>query len=160
MQYTPHFDELVSGKQGLIHKLLCRGVPEPDVIIDCRTFKSESFEKVLRHTGHHADIIKDTVEHPKFRPCVRKALDMLHDDVKKDIDLVVLSVCTSGCHRSVALTLILQSSLERMSYNVRVRHLSSGSWVPRELCQHCQACDTNNTLKHAMLKEAFEKIRR
>jgi len=163
VRYSRNFDELLNGKQGLMPKLFRQGVPEPDVIIDCRMFESSEspiISKILRHTGHHADIIKDTVEHPKFRPCVRKALDMLHDDVKKDIDLVVLSVCTAGCHRSVALTLILQSIFERMSYNVRVRHLSSGSWETRKLRQHCEACDTNNTLKHAMFKEAFEKIRR
>jgi len=163
VRYSRNFDELLNGKQGLMPKLFRQGVPEPDVIIDCRMFESSEspiISKILRHTGHHADIIKDTVEHPKFRPCVRKALDMLHDDVKKDIDLVVLSVCTAGCHRSVALTLILQSIFERMSYNVRVRRLSSGSWETKKLRQHCEACDTNNTLKHAMFKEAFEKIRR
>ena len=86
---------------------------------------------------------------------------MIHEDALKGCkDIVVLNVCTSGCHRSVAMTLILQSILQRMSYQVRVRHLSSGSWQPRGLCQRCEACDEDNTLKHAMFKEAFEKIRK
>ena len=151
---------MMKGKQGLLQKLRCRGLPKVDVIIDCRMFKSEAFEKVVRHTGNHVDVIKDVVEHPLFKATAREALDMIHEDAKKDKDIVVLSVCTSGCHRSVAMTLILQSILESMSYHVRVRHLSSGSWVPRGLCQHCEACDTNNTLKQAVFKVAFEKIRR
>ena len=160
VEYTQIFENLVEGEAGLLHKLKFRGIPEPDVIVDCRMFKTTGFERVVNHTGYHAMIIKQTVEHPLFKRTMKEAIDMVHEESGHEKDVFVLSVCTSGCHRSVAVTLILQSILQEMLYHVKVRHLSSGSWGPRDLCKQCEACDNKNPLKLEMFKAAFQKVRK
>ena len=160
VEYTKIFKNLVEGEAGLLHKLKFRGIPEPDVIIDCRMFKTSGFERVVNHTGYHTLIIQQTVDHPFFKNTIKEAIDMVHEESGHDKDIVVLSVCTSGCHRSVAVTLILQSILQEMLYHVKVRHLSSGSWGPRNLCKQCEACDNKNPLKLEMFKAAFQKVRK
>jgi hypothetical protein len=156
VKYSPNLHDLVSGEDGLIQKLKFGGIPEPHVTIDCRVFKSRNCRKVLGHTGYHAVIIKETVLHHLFSDTMRKAIDDIVRAV--DEDIVVMCVCTSGCHRSVAVSVILKMILEKMLYSVKLHHFSSGSWAAKRLCTSCDFCDDDNELKLNMFQVALEQL--
>ena len=78
--YTKYFKELVEGKQGLIWRLVLRGLPEPDVVVDCRPLKRYDFDKaILTRTGHHAEIVYQTVEHRLVKATMQAALDNIRE---------------------------------------------------------------------------------
>ena len=148
VQYTKSFEDLVEGKQGLVWRLKVRGFPEPDVVVDCRPLKRYDFDKaILKHTGHNAAIVHQTVDHRLFKPTMKAALRNIREVYENGNGATVLVVCTSGCHRSVAMSLVLEYILQRQLYHTNVRHCSEGSWWPRRLCTSCTECDENNEAK-------------
>ena len=148
VQYTKSFEDLVEGKQGLVWRLKVRGFPEPDVVVDCRPLKRYDFDKaILKHTGHNAAIVHQTVDHRLFKPTMKAALRNIREVYENGNGATVLVVCTSGCHRSVAMSLVLEYILQRQLYHTTVRHCSEGSWWPRRLCTSCTECDENNEAK-------------
>ena len=157
--YTKDFKELVEGKQGLIWRLVLRGLPEPDVVVDCRPLKRYDFDKaILRHTGHHAEIVYQTVEHRLFKATMQAALDNIREVFDEGNGANVLVVCTSGCHRSVSFALVMEYILKQLLYHTQVRHLSEGSWRPRGLCMSCTACDEDNESKLKNFEMAARKM--
>ena len=148
VQYTKSFEDLVEGKQGLVWRLKVRGFPDPDVVVDCRPLKRYDFDKaILKHTGHNAAIVHQTVDHRLFKPTMKAALRNIREVYENGNGATVLVVCTSGCHRSVAMSLVLEYILQRQLYHTTVRHCSEGSWWPRRLCTSCTECDENNEAK-------------
>jgi hypothetical protein len=153
VQYTHDFNDLVEGKQGLIYRLKVRGLPEPDVVVDCRPLKRWDFDRaILKHTGHHAAIVHQTVSHRLFKPTLQGAMDNIRDLFTEGRGANVLVVCTSGCHRSVSFALVMEYILNQMLYHTKVMHLSDGSWRTRRMCMSCPECDDDNKAK----KESFE----
>ncbi len=141
MQYTPDFDELIEGEQGLIWRLKVRGIAEPDIVVDCRPLKRYDLDKtILRHTGHSA----------------QSAVGNIQKVYYEGNGVNVLVVCTSGCHRSVSFALMMEYILKELLYHCKVDHLSDGSWRPRRLCMSCTLCSTGNAWK----QETFEKAAR
>jgi hypothetical protein len=157
--YTQNFKELIEGKQGLIWRLKVRGLPEPDVVVDCRPLKRYDFDKaILKHTGHNAAIVHQTVDHRLFKPTMKAALDNIREVFDEGNGANVLVVCTSGCHRSVSMALVMEYILKKMLYHTNVRHLSEGSWKPRRLCMSCTECADDNEAKLKSFEVALRMV--
>jgi len=132
------FDTLMDDLQT---RLNFRGIPEAHLAVDCRQFKDRNLDKsFLYHTGYHNEFLKQTVQHAKFPNVAKDVLQAVKDFCNGSNDTMkILMVCTSGCHRSVSLTLVMQHILEQDGYTVNVGHLSKGSWEHR--CKSCKHCD-------------------
>jgi hypothetical protein len=148
------FDTLMDGLQ---NRLNFRGIPEAHLAVDCRQFKDHYLDKsFLYHTGYHNEFLKQTVEHAKFPNVAKDVLQAVKDFCKGNKDTMrILMVCTSGCHRSVSLTLVMQHLLEHKGYTVNIGHLSKGSWEKR--CRSCKNCDWGED-KVAILKKGRDIV--
>ena len=157
VQLTPNFTDLIEGENGLIWRLKVRGIAEPDIVVDCRPLKRYDLDRsLLKHTGHHAEIVFHTVDHKLFKTTMRKAICDIQEVFDDGHGVNVLVVCTSGCHRSVSFALVMEYILKQMLYHTKVVHLSDGSWRRRRMCMSCPECDDDNESK----KESFETAAR
>ncbi len=127
MQLTPNFNDLVEGENGLIWRLKVRGFVEPDIVVDCRPLKRYDLDRsLLKHTGHHAEIVYHTVNHVLFKTTMQKAVCNVHQIYEAGRSVNVLVVCTSGCHRSVSFALVMEYIMRQQMYKTKVSHLNDG----------------------------------
>ena len=97
----------------------------------------------LTHTGHNHATIKQLVKLPAFARMLAGLKSIILEHAQCDRTFVIVLVCTSGCHRSVAVSEILDWVLTREGFEVLpVRHLSKGSWHRRTLCSTSSECTT------------------
>ena len=97
-----------------------------------------------------------TVKHAKFEHAITEAVKEVKLHGKKSNDTFrILCVCTSGVHRSVSFAIVLDYVLKKIGLETTIRHMSAGSWRPRNLCKTCPCCDDNNEKKIAACAKAY-----
>ena len=152
-----NFHDLMEAQGGLLDRLHVRGANEPDILLDCREFKDPNLDKsILNHTGYHCRIVTQTVKHAKFEHVITEAVKEVKLHGKKSNDTFrILCVCTSGVHRSVSFAIVLDYVLKKIGLETTIRHMSAGSWKPRNLCKTCPCCDDNNEKNIAACEKAY-----
>lgn len=158
-EWSYDFAELMQGPNGMFKRLAARGLPSPDIAVDCRPLKRTDLPTwILTHTGYHREILEQVVHHTLFSKTMQSVVDDIQDAMHDHTNImVVLAVCTGGSHRSVAFALVLQSILQRLNLKATLRHLSEATWKTRGLCQGCPDCRENDE-KQRMFDEAFDAV--
>ena len=157
--WSRDFNELMYGKQGLVSRLKVRGIGRPNMVLDCRPMNERYMpHHILQHTGYHGDIVSKLAGHRFFT----KGLMMVMKELKGCMDngdVSMMLVCTSGVHRSVAAALIFEYVFKSLGYKVHgLRHLSKGSWGPRDLCQGCKRCRDDDPIKLQAFQDVLEVV--
>ena len=124
-------------------------------VVDCTAFRNPGDDETgRRHTGAHPDIMHNVYTHKLFR--------QVHSDLRKMTPTgknLVIIVCRSGRHRSVASAIACSDVIRERMYNgeqgtVRAVHLQQDThW--NGLChQACSACDLKNIRREKMMRLA------
>ena len=124
-------------------------------VVDCTAFRNPGDDETgRRHTGAHPDIMHNVYTHKLFR--------QVHSDLRSMTPTgknLVIIVCRSGRHRSVASAIACSDVIRERMYNgeqgtVRVVHLQQDThW--NGLChQACSACDLKNIRREKMMRLA------
>ena len=130
------------------------------VYLDCHCFHDPASDKgLVSHVGLHPDITKNIVQNDIYKPYVDRLIDeallALNTDMGSGFDLgepfdkdgkpaspqliddksdqiVILCVCKSGRHRSVALSESLMYALTNMDWqHLEIVHLERKYWTQR-----------------------------
>ena len=124
-------------------------------VVDCTAFRNPGDDETgRRHTGAHPDIMHNVYTHKLFR--------QVHSDLRSMTPTgknLVIIVCRSGRHRSVASAIACSDVIRERMYNgeqgtVRAVHLQQDThW--NGLChQACSACDLKNIRREKMMRLA------
>ena len=124
-------------------------------VVDCTAFRNPGDDETgRRHTGAHPDIMHNVYTHKLFR--------QVHSDLRSMTPTgknLVIIVCRSGRHRSVASALACSDVIRQRMYNgeqgtVRAVHLQQDTHWNRLCHQSCSECNLNNTRREKMMRFA------
>ena len=124
-------------------------------VVDCTAFRNPGDDETgRRHTGAHPDIMHNVYTHKLFR--------QVHSDLRKMTPTgknLVIIVCRSGRHRSVASAIACSDVIRERMYNgeqgtVRAVHLQQDTHWNRLCHQACRECDLKNIRREKMMRLA------
>ena len=131
------------------------------VIVDCTQFNDPDHRTDLRkHRGTHPDIIDGVVNNDRFpsvmAPCKQVCAET-------DARFIVIFVCKSGRHRSVACRSVFDTYISRLltdrhgtnpvsSYDLA----KTTHW--QHLCQNCRQCDWPGSRVSKQVEQIFENM--
>ena len=141
-RYHHDFDELISCKGGVMEKFMAHadGGAIQQCVYDCRPLKGNVKKSFLSHIGFNNVFLESVNRHDEFPDMCKHAKRAFEESKKCRSTHRFLFVCTAGCHRSVAVCLVMQKYFEMMGCVVFVEHISSPSWETRGLCSSCSLC--------------------
>ena len=121
-------------------------------VVDCTVFRNPGHDEIgRRHTGAHPDIMHNVYTNKLFRE--------VHSDLRSMTPTgknLVIIVCRSGRHRSVASALACSDVIQQRMYNgeqgtVCAVHLQQETHWNRLCHQSCSECNLNNARKQEIM---------
>ena len=143
--------------------LLTTGVRGTPVILDARPFinpeGSNDKSGLSEHVGFHPDIIAGVLDNPHFSNWLKEAKRKVYQAAEESEGEIALGIfCTSGRHRSVALSVILGGILRAEGFSTRTTHLSANRWRG---CagKGCDYCSRSDSKRDDAIQEAIRRWR-
>ena len=139
---------------------LCAGRENNIIVIDCTVIQNPEHKKKLRnHLGTHPETWAMVVAHNDFEPSHRKLTKL--STTEKNL---IISVCKSGCHRSLASAYSIEHAIKTKVYGadpdmcVQTINLQEQHHYDQKCRRWCKSCNPAQTANDDNRASAYRKL--
>ena len=133
----------------------------PLVWVDCRGLGDPGADHQLRgHKGMHPAIIRQ-MDTQDAKQMIMQIMRQIMEYCEHDEGVNVIAICKAGRHRSVAVSVVLRSLLEKMGLKVTTKHTSEGKYwkyLCKTSCEQCHYGQDSEVAKEVtVLLDSFDQ---